>query len=92
MDNLIRLEYITRCDDMNNLRITENDLTLAKSGQRYVQYVNPSQIANIMTRCYKRSDGIEFEFTVITFSTREALLTTYTVGEILELIDGKPKK
>ena len=92
MSNFIRFEYITRCDSFNSLIITEEDLALAKSDRRYVQYVNPSQIVNIRTRWHKDSDSKEFEFNFVTLSTGEIIITTYTIDEILELIDGKPKK
>ena len=93
MDNLIRLEHVKSRSNISNLVITENDLALAKSNERYVQYVNPSQIVNIRTRWFKlHSNGKEYEFNIITFSSGEAILTTYTVEQILEKIEGKPKK
>ena len=91
MTNFIKLEYF-KCDtNADNLEWNEKDFENFNPN-KYMQYINPNQIATLYPAKQKNNNGEEVLFTMITMSSGEGILTALTIKEILEKIDGKPKK
>ena len=91
MTNFIKLEYF-KCDtNADNLEWNEKDFENFNPN-KYMQYINPNQIATLYPATHKNDNGEEVLFTMITMSSGEGILTLLTVEQILEKIEGKPKK
>ena len=91
MANFIKINYF-KCDtNADNLEWNEKDFENFNPN-KYMQYINPNQIATLYPAKQKNDNGEEVSFTMITMSSGEGILTALTVDEILEKINGKPKK
>lgn len=94
MTNFIKIEYFKHCTDINNITVPYELLDMVETFQSgYVpRYINPIQITDIC-ECQKLNSNDEsVNFTKITLSSGDCILTLLTIDEILEKIEGKPKK
>lgn len=91
MTNFIKLEYFKCATNADNLEWNEKDFENFNPN-KYMQYINPNQIATLYPATHKNDNGEEVLFTMITMSSGEGILTTLTVDEIFDKINGKPKK
>ena len=91
MNSFIEIEYF-KCDtNADNLEWNEKDFENFNPN-KYMQYINPNQIATLYPATHKNDNGEEVLFTMITMSSGEGILTALTVDKILDKINGKPKK
>lgn len=89
MNNLIELEYLGYVNDFKN----RNSVAwYVKRNETFCSYINPVQISSINSYIAKCDNGETVEARVIVMSSGEAFITTLTGKEILEKINGKPKK
>lgn len=94
MNNFIEIEYFKHFASINNIVVPNELLDRAESLQsRYVaRYINPIQITDICECQNCNSNYESVDFTKITLSSGNCILTLLTIEEILEKIEGKPKK
>ena len=94
MTNFIEIEYFKHCTSINNVVVPEELLDRVESLQSsyVVRYINPIQITDICECQNRNSNGESVDFTKITLSSGNCILTLLTIKEILEKINGKPKK
>lgn len=94
MTNFIEIEYFKHFASINNIAVPNELLDRAESLQsRYVaRYINPIQITDICECQNCNSNYESVDFTKITLSSGNCILTLLTVEQILEKIEGKPKK
>ena len=94
MNNFIEIEYFKHFTSINNIVVPKELLDRAESLQsRYVtRYINPIQITDICECQNCNSNYESVDFTKITLSSGNCILTLLTVEQILEKIEGKPKK
>ena len=94
MNNFIEIEYFKHFTSINNIVVPKELLDRAKSRQsRYVaRYINPIQITDICECQNCNSNYESVDFTKITLSSGNCILTLLTIEEIFEKINGKPKK
>lgn len=90
MTNFIKIEYF------NYFRGNESTYTIREHFDKKENlselYINPANITNIR-KCYGENSNKELvKHTRITLSSNETIFTFMTVDEILEKINGKPKK
>lgn len=90
MTNFIKIEYFSYFDDIGHTVILKDDLD--KKSNPLIRYINPAQITDICRRYDRDSNNELTAYTLIVLSSREAIHTFMTVDEILEKINGKPKK
>ena len=90
MTNFIKIEYFHYFDDIEHRFILEEDLD--KKSNPLIRYINPAQITNICRLYDRDSNDQVVPYTLIVLSSRDAIHTFLTVDEILEKINGKPKK
>ena len=91
MVNLIELEHFGYEKDVKDRRSIDWYVMHGKIGYACI---NPAQITSI-TDYYcnsKYNNNITVEGRVIVMSSREAFITDLTKDELLEKINGKPKK
>lgn len=94
MNNFIEIEYFKHFNSINNIVVPKELLDRAESLQsRYVvRYINPIQITDICECQNCNSNYESVDFTKITLSSGNCILTLLTIEEIFEKINGKPKK
>lgn len=94
MNNFIKIEYFKHFTSINDIVVPKALIDRAESRQsRYVErYINPIQITDICECQNRNSNDESVDFTKITLSSGNCILTLLTVDEILEKIEGKPKK
>ena len=94
MNNFIEIEYFKHFTSINNIVVPKELLDRAESRQlRYVaRYINPIQITDICECQNRNSNDESVDFTKITLSSGNCILTLLTVDEIFKKINGKPKK
>lgn len=94
MNNFIEIEYFKHFTSINDIVVPKELLDRAESLQsRYVaRYINPIQITDICECQNCNSNYESVDFTKITLSSGNCILTLLTIEEILEKIEGKPKK
>lgn len=90
MTNFIGIEYFHYFNDIEHCYILKDDLD--KKSNPLIRYINPAHITNICRLYDRDSNDRVVSYTLIVLSSREAIHTFLTVGEILEKINGKPKK
>lgn len=90
MTNFIKIEYFGYFRGNESTYIISEHFD--KKENLSELYINPANITNIR-KCYGENSNKEFvEHTRITLSSNETIFTFMTVDEILEKINGKPKK
>lgn len=94
MNNFIEIEYFKHFTSINDIVVPNELLDRAESLQScYVaRYINPIQITDICECQNRNSNDESVDFTKITLSSGNCILTLLTVEQILEKIEGKPKK
>lgn len=94
MTNFIEIEYFKHFASINDIVVPKELLDEAEFRQsRYVaRYINPIQITDICECQNCNSNYESVDFTKITLSSGNCILTLLTVEQILEKIEGKPKK
>lgn len=90
MTNFIGIEYFRYFNDIEHCYILKDELD--NKSNPLIRYVNPTQITNICRLYDRNSNNQVVSYTLIVLSSREAIHTFLTVSEILEKINGKPKK
>lgn len=90
MTNFIKIEYF------NYFRGNESTYTIREHFDKKENlselYINPASIASIRKHYCKNSNKELVEHTRITLLSNETIFTFTTIDEILEKIEGKPKK
>lgn len=91
MTDFIKINYF-KCDtNAANLDWNEKDFNNLNPN-KYMQYINPNQIATLYPATQRNDNADIIKFTMITMSSGEGILTTLTVDEIFDKINGKIKK
>ena len=90
MTNFIKIEYFRYFNDVKNCFILRNELD--EKSNPLIRYINSAQITDICRLYDHNSNNESVTYTLIVLSSREAIHTFMTVDEILEKINGKPKK
>lgn len=89
MANLIELEYFDYYYDGQPYPARSD---MDEKSNPYMLYINPTYVSSIRRRCKDNSNKEPVGFTCIKLVSGEVILTFLTVDEILEKINGKPKK
>ena len=90
MTNFIKIEYFRYFNDVKNCFILRNELD--EKSNLLIRYINPAQITDICSLYDHNSNNESVTYTLIVLSSGEAIHTFTTIDEILEKIEGKPKK
>lgn len=91
MNNFIEINYFKCNTNADNLTWKTEDFDNFNPNE-FMQYINPNQIATLYPATGKNRNDEDISFTMITMSSGEGILTTLTVDEIFDKINGKPKK
>lgn len=91
MTNFIKINYFKCNTNADNLTWKIEDFDNFNPNE-FMQYINPNQIATLYPATGKNRNDEDILFTMITMSSGEGILTTLTVDEIFDKINGKPKK
>ena len=91
MNNFIKINYFKCNTNADNLTWKTEDFDNFNPNE-FMQYINPNQIATLYPATGKNRNDEDISFTMITMSSGEGILTLLTIEEILEKIEGKPKK
>lgn len=91
MTNFIKIEYFGYVYNPAKVQFYWYTPKYIKANLR-TKYINPNQITSLADRAYEHDDGTILHYRMIVMASGETFISSLTADEILEKINGKPKK